>query len=682
MTNTQASNINKYVYTSLNHDDYRLKTPVVVELIQSFQSQNKQMYILDRLLVDQRKYSFDNENILIILTSGYKITLLSLNDEDSPVSEFREDFIEDLGSLSDNYDYKQKIGRPREWKEFIVGLSIQDIAKLSLTPLESSVDIRKVDLLISLAIGSINDSQKISIEEPQAILEKIKQKIILFDTDQTAFIYSESPKKTTRIQGLSGTGKTELLLHKLRELYTLPSKPRILLTCHNKILASDLRNRIPQFFDFMKVKQQIDWERLNCVHAWGSRDNPLSGAYKIICDYYDIPFRRFGAGITYEFIFTEVFNNLKQKQHIEKLFDFILIDESQDFPKVFFDLCEIISDQKIYIAGDIFQNIFDDSNILQETEVDFLLNKCYRTDPKTLMFGHAFSMKLFQKQKLRWLDDSSWEKCGYIINKTQTTDGVLYQLSREPIRRFEDIETSDNIIFESHTYDPTLLLEKVTGIIKNIKLENPTVQPEDIAIIIIPTFGDNRLYNFMSLCESFFYDSTGFDVNIAYTSKQREQGKIFISNVNNVKGLEFPFVICLSNEPSDSFTYRNSVYMATTRSLMKTFFILTNNSEKTKQEILQDKTGLYNINKHLYIECTEPSPEMKEAIQNKIKQANIEKSLSDYIIDIYNNLKLSKDQRSKIKPIVRAFIESTPNPNREHLHNFIVTTAKSMDESK
>ena len=33
--------------------------------------------------------------------------------------------------------------------------------------------------------------------------------------------------------------------------------------------------------------------------------------------------------------------------------------ERQDFPKVFFDLCEKIARNKVYIAGDIFQDIFD-----------------------------------------------------------------------------------------------------------------------------------------------------------------------------------------------------------------------------------------------------------------------------------------------------------------------------------
>ena len=38
----------------------------------------------------------------------------------------------------------------------------------------------------------------------------------------------------------------------------------------------------------------------------------------------------------------------------------------------------------VYVAGDIFQDIFENKS-LTVVNPDFLLNKCYRTDPRTLM---------------------------------------------------------------------------------------------------------------------------------------------------------------------------------------------------------------------------------------------------------------------------------------------------------
>jgi hypothetical protein len=99
-------------------------------------------------------------------------------------------------------------------------------------------------------------------------------------------------------------------------------------------------------------------------------------------------------------------------------FDYILVDERQDFPDIFFKLCEKITQHKVYIAGDVFQDIFDN---ISDTElnVDIVLNRCYRTDPRTLMFAQAIEMGLFEDKKLNWLSDDYWQICGYTIKRKE-----------------------------------------------------------------------------------------------------------------------------------------------------------------------------------------------------------------------------------------------------------------------
>ncbi|HJD29242.1 MAG TPA: DEAD/DEAH box helicase family protein, partial [Candidatus Blautia avicola] len=141
--------------------------------------------------------------------------------------------------------------------------------------------------MISLLTGSINDIERTGIDYPETLLEKIKKKIILFDGDQTRFIFDEPHKDKIIIQGLAGTGKTELLLHKIRELYVRKEDLKIVFTCRNKILAENLRDRIPEFFDFMKVDEQIKWqERLWVMSSWGSKGDKNSGVYSYVCNYY------------------------------------------------------------------------------------------------------------------------------------------------------------------------------------------------------------------------------------------------------------------------------------------------------------------------------------------------------------------------------------------------------------
>ena len=57
----------------------------------------------------------------------------------------------------------------------------------------------------------------------------------------------------------------------------------------------------------------------------------------------------------------------------KECFDYVLIDESQDFPESFFELCGKVTKNKIYVAGDVFQNIYD-RNIGRES-YSLLLNK-------------------------------------------------------------------------------------------------------------------------------------------------------------------------------------------------------------------------------------------------------------------------------------------------------------------
>lgn len=52
-----------------------------------------------------------------------------------------------------------------------------------------------------------------------------------------------------------------MLLHKIKELYIDDDKSTIAFTCHNVILADSLKKRVPEFFNFMKVEEQIQWEK-------------------------------------------------------------------------------------------------------------------------------------------------------------------------------------------------------------------------------------------------------------------------------------------------------------------------------------------------------------------------------------------------------------------------------------
>lgn len=71
--------------------------------------------------------------------------------------------------------------------------SVNDILKQ--TELNDTTEQRHADFLLSLLIGSINDIDRIGGDNPSTILDQVKKKIILFDGDQSRFIYSHSSAK-------------------------------------------------------------------------------------------------------------------------------------------------------------------------------------------------------------------------------------------------------------------------------------------------------------------------------------------------------------------------------------------------------------------------------------------------------------------------------------------------------
>src|SRR5580765_3624004 len=255
--------MSSYFYLQANKD---AKNAELLDRLKDYAEQNKVLvYVLSHPLTDQ-KYVYNYKDALIVLSPKEKIAIIQCGTDNAAYTDFVEDIVEDIGSIADKYLYKELVGRPREWRQHLLEypLDISEIYGIEdffkKIALDDELEKKKLELLISLFIGSINDVERVKDDVPQTTLDKVKQKIQLFDGDQTRFIYQKPDKRTTTIQGLSGTGKTELLLHKLKDLYVGDSGSRIFFTCHNKILADSLRKRIPSFFNFMKVEQQIEWQ--------------------------------------------------------------------------------------------------------------------------------------------------------------------------------------------------------------------------------------------------------------------------------------------------------------------------------------------------------------------------------------------------------------------------------------
>lgn len=550
------------------------------EKIEEFaESRKKQTYVLCRPLTKEDSI-YDYDHAVVIFSSGMRPCFINTEDDEDLFGEYIDDFVEDVSFLSEKFKYREKIGRKKRWSSLFHKCASNnfDFEELNV---EKPTDGRIVDLITSLVVGSINDINRIDLDAVE-ILDMVKSKIILFDTDQTSFVFRSGAGNRFVIQGLAGSGKTELLLHKMKEIYSNDAEARIAFTCFNKILASAMRSRIPDFFDFMRVERQIDWNnKLFCFHSWGGSREPISGMYRYICHSYGIPFGTFQAG-SFDYLCKRAIKDIKAIAGDKKnIFDYVFIDESQDFSESFVDLCDLVTSKKVFVAGDVFQNIFRpiDERV---NRADMVLRKCYRTDPKNLMFSHALGMGLFEDPVMRWLKPEEWDACGYMYSESKGRA----KISRDPLRRFEDIPDDFKSTSIQVLEKDSIISDSLIEIIREIIERHPTVKQGDIAILFLDK--DSYIYDVILELDLKIHQNFGWEVNVSHQTKRIDSNKLFISNINNAKGLEFPFVICFAQDLRKNTSFRNALYTMMARSFIESHLVL---GSYANQKVVKQVSG-------------------------------------------------------------------------------------------
>lgn len=620
----------------------------LVSSLKLYSENNKrEVYCLSAPMMEE-KYSYKFKNGWSLLIPGFP--LIFINDDGDPeeFDEYIEDFIDDLSHIADKFNFAEKLGRKRTWKKYIRSyaedVSMERILQEELT---NDRDKRVIDIFISLILGCYNEAAQIEIDCGDNLLDKIKNKILLFDCNQTRFLYQDPPKeeKIIYIQGLAGTGKTELLMHKLKNLYIKEQDAIFGFTCYNKVLASVLRTRIPNFFNQMGANKQIDWDgNMVCAHAWGYWSDPRSGILRYICDFYKLPWYSLTDVGSFEKACEKTYQNLEQigfPSNTENFcFTYLFIDESQDFPKIFIDLCGLVTEKRVYVAGDIFQNIFTVHKLnLSKHTFQILLNQCYRTDPRTFMFAHAMGLGLLESNKINWLTDDDWKKCGYEIKKIDK--GLKYRFSRLPIRRFEDL---------GNDYPPMKIYSasnQMLGIVKEIdewKEQFPNITPDDIAIIFLDN--ERYIYEQANKISDYLKRRYGWDSNLAYITKRKKPNTVFISNRNNVKGLEFPFVFCLTSGIKNDMMYRHTLYTMLSRSHVRSVLIFNDPTLSLKESVQE---GINEIMESGTMTVTVPTKEEQQVIQMEIKSANAQHSLEERINSILSIENIPSEYWENIK---------------------------------
>lgn len=149
-----------------------------------------------------------------------------------------------------------------------------------------------------------------------------------------------------------------------------------------------------------------------------------------------------------------------------------------------------------------------------------------------------------------------------------------------------------------------------------------------------------NIYEFADIVEVKIQKEFGWRVNKAYETKEKQPDTLLISNRNNVKGLEFPFVICVTKRITDSPSYRNSLYTMLTRSFIKSYFVTQPSNKSGLTEDMYE--GLKHIVSYKEMVIEEPSEEEKESIQTRFKYSLKKLSHFDLMMEIFKELHVEK----------------------------------------
>ena len=276
------------------------------------------------------------------------------------------------------------------------------------------------------------------------------------------------------------------------------------------------------------------------------------------------------------------------------------------------------------------------------------------------MFAHSLGMGLFEKNKISWLNEEGWEACGYEVQKDENN----YILTRSPLRRFEDLDLENENTVEIFSLkkdnDKQEYAVKIFEIIEEIAQKFSTVSPNDIAVIFLEDTRYN--YELMDIVAHLIDKLLNWKTNKGYETKKKIENTVFISNKNNIKGLEFPFIICVSTDIiSSNLIDRNALYMIITRSFLKTYFLFSDrNTDEFKESL---NLGLESINRgEIKIEI--PTDEQQKEIKNNIRmlQQSSKKSL---LQKMEEEIKKQKVEEKFINKLKKQLLEKIENDGDE-----------------
>ena len=478
-----------------------------------------------------------------------------------------------------------------------------------------------------------------------------EQEIMLFDMKQkTAYLTPISG--VSRLRGLAGSGKTVILCMKAALLHLREPNARLLYTFYTKSLYQHVRRLITRFYRQYN-DQDPDWDKIIIRHAWGT--NSMEGVYSQACEYHNISKLTYAEARIKNILdpFDYVCKDFMLKVPTpEKLYDFVLIDEGQDFPTSFIRMClSLVKNERILFAYDDLQTIFQNhaptsveifgANSDGSPRVDFsedtVLPKCYRNPREILVVAHALGFGIYAQAISQMIESEEyWSEIGYEIEEGELKEGSHVSILRPEKNSLKSISQryDRNAIVKyqvNETYSSEI--EEVCNCI-NDDIKNQHLHPEDIMVLTADDKNATMYLRDIDCCLSMKYGIMSNNVHADKFSvgNFQEKDRVTLSTIHKAKGNEAYSVYIVGTDAlvpaRKNYRARNLLFTAMTRA--KGWVRLSGEGENAR---LWAKEIQQALDQFPYLRFQYPSKQDIKLMQRDMAEESIIENKRNRLID-------------------------------------------------
>ena len=280
---------------------------------------------------------------------------------------------------------------------------------------------------------------------------------------------------------------------------------------YTKSLKQYIKDLFINFYrDFEKYKEPSDMDKIHILHSWGGAE--IEGFYSRACKENGVARQGYNDVVGSNKFDKVCFNLLETLgDNGKKLYDYVFVDEAQDFSLGFFRLVlsTLEFNGKMIYAYDELQCLNDSVDtipgkraIFQEQPCeDINLSICYRSPKEIIVTAHALGLGIYRKGKdgnsdiVNMMQDYSiWKATGYKELEGKLEYGQYVRLGRKEVIEYKPDQCVEIVDEESEITQYKAVCEEIYRLIKE-----EDVLPEDILLIDLATikfqdhFGDFKM---------------------------------------------------------------------------------------------------------------------------------------------------------------------------------------------